>query len=89
MKRNNIITALVFGCFIAVSAGTSQAASTAPTTTKAAHAQKAAVKKFYVCTMCKAYYTPAQAKKYGYKCPECGMDLVAKTTIPAGFAKGE
>jgi DNA-directed RNA polymerase subunit RPC12/RpoP len=73
----------------ALAGGPTQASPTAPAGTKPAHAQKAVVKKVYVCTMCKEYYTPAQAKKYGYHCPECGMKLVAETAAPKGFAAGQ
>lgn len=41
----------------------------------------------YVCTNCKAYYTPMQAKKMGYK-DSMGHKLTKMSKAPAGFMDG-
>jgi len=44
-------------------------------------------KTVYACTMCKEYYTPAQAKKMSYKDP-MGHTLTKMSKAPAGFTDG-
>ncbi len=41
----------------------------------------------YVCKMCKAYYTPMQAKKMGYK-DSMGHKLTKMSKTPAGYMDG-
>ena len=41
----------------------------------------------YVCKMCKAAYSPAQAKKMGYK-DSMGHKLVKMSKAPAGYSMG-
>ena len=54
----------------------------------AMHAKKmAAAKTVYVCNDCKAYYTPAMAKKMGYK-DGMGHTLVKSAKVPAGYMDG-
>lgn len=41
----------------------------------------------YVCSECKVYYTPAEAKKMGYKDP-MGHKMEMKPAAPAGYTSG-
>ncbi len=52
---------------------------------QAPHARKmAAAKTVYVCKDCRAYYTPAMAKKMNYK-DDMGHTLVKTAKAPVGF----
>ncbi len=46
-----------------------------------------AAKTVFVCKTCKAYYSPTQAKKMGYK-DSMGHTLTKMSKVPAGFADG-
>lgn len=46
-----------------------------------------AAKTVYVCKDCKAYYSPVQAKKLGYK-DSMGHTLIKMSKAPAGFMDG-
>jgi hypothetical protein len=54
---------------------------------KMAASKMAASKMVYVCTKCKEYWTPAQAKKMGYK-DSMGHKLTKMSKTPAGFMAG-
>ncbi len=46
-----------------------------------------AAKTVYVCKMCKAYYSPMQAKKMGYK-DGMGHKLTKMSKAPMGYMNG-
>jgi hypothetical protein len=50
-------------------------------------AKMTAAKTVYVCKDCKAYYSPMQAKKMGYK-DGMGHKLTKMSKAPAGFSDG-
>lgn len=54
---------------------------------KMSHSKMAASKMVYVCTKCKEYWTPTQAKKMGYK-DSMGHKLTKMSKKPAGFMAG-
>jgi hypothetical protein len=54
---------------------------------KMAHSKKMAAHAVYVCKDCKAFYSPAMAKKMGYK-DGMGHKLVKQAKAPAGYADG-
>ncbi len=53
---------------------------------KMGHSMSAA-KGVYVCKMCKAYYSPMNAQKMGYK-DQMGHKLTKMSKAPAGFMDG-
>ncbi len=52
-----------------------------------AHSKKMAAHTVYVCKDCKAFYSPATAKKMGYK-DGMGHKLVKEAKTPAGYMDG-
>jgi len=54
---------------------------------KMAHGRKMAAHTVYACTDCKAFYSPAMAKKMDYK-DGMGHRLVKQAKAPAGYADG-
>jgi len=54
---------------------------------KMAHSKKMAAHTVYVCKDCKAFYSPAMAKKMGYK-DSMGHTLVKQAKAPAGYMDG-
>ncbi len=54
---------------------------------KMAHSKKMAAHTVYVCKDCKAFYSPAMAKKMGYK-DGMGHKLVKEAKTPAGYMDG-
>jgi hypothetical protein len=54
---------------------------------KMAHGKKMAAHTVYVCTKCKAFYSPTMAKKMGYK-DGMGHMLVKEAKTPAGYMDG-
>ena len=53
----------------------------------AMHGKKTAAKTVYICKDCKAYYSPAMAKKMGYK-DSMGHTLTKMSQAPAGYMNG-
>ncbi len=57
-------------------------------TPKMAMSHKMAMHKtVYVCTTCKAYYSPTAAKKMGYK-DAMGHKLTKMSSVPSGYSDG-
>lgn len=54
---------------------------------KVAHDKKMTAHTVYVCKDCKAFYSPAMAKKMGYK-DGMGHMLVKQAKTPAGYMDG-
>lgn len=85
------MTLMKSGIALAIAAAAFAGLSTAPAVqaapASAMHGKKTAAKTVYVCTDCKAYYTPAMAKKMGFK-DGMGHMLVKKSRVPVGFMDG-
>ena len=85
MKRLALAAAVAALCVTTVLPGLAAPKTTHGSTM--AHSKMAASKTVYVCTECKEYWTPAQAKKMGYK-DAMGHKLTKMPKTPAGFAAG-
>jgi hypothetical protein len=69
-----------------ISLSTVVQAETKMSTEKTAHSAKVS-HSYYVCKLCQVYYSPANAKKLGYK-DQMGHKLVKVSKIPAGYGDG-
>jgi len=83
------LTPRLAGVFAAVALAALSAApvALAAPAGKMAHGKKMAAHTVYVCTKCKAFYSPAMAKKMGYK-DGMGHMLVKQAKAPAGYMDG-
>jgi len=89
IKTPTLLCRLAAGAATALLAGvplTAQATPKMMSHGKMSHKTMAG-KTVYACTMCKEYYTPAQAKKMSYKDP-MGHTLTKMSKAPAGFTDG-
>jgi len=83
------LTPRLAGVFAAVALAALSAAPVAQAAPagKMAHSKKMAAHTVYVCKDCKAFYSPAMAKKMGYK-DGMGHTLVKQAKAPAGYMDG-
>ena len=73
--------------FLAVVAIGSLSAVQAAPHSKIGHSKTMAAHTVYVCNDCHAFYSPAMAKKMGYK-DSIGHMLVKQSKAPTGFTDG-
>ncbi len=76
----------MFAAVALVALSAAPAAQAAPVSNMA-HSKKMAAHTVYVCKDCKAFYSPAMAKKMGYK-DSMGHTLVKEAKTPAGYMDG-